>query len=81
MSDIDARLEKCFTALFEDLSPAEARAASAHSLAQWDSMATVTLMALVNDEFGVDLDLDEMEPLASFAALRERLEQSRATHG
>lgn len=43
-------------------------------------MATVTLMAVVNEEFGLDLDLDQMESLLSFAAMRSELE-TRLTNG
>jgi len=34
----------------------------------------VTLMAVVNEEFGSDLDLDQMEPLRSFGSLLDHLE-------
>jgi acyl carrier protein len=35
--------------------------ASADGLAQWDSLATLNLMALIEEEFGVSIDLDELE--------------------
>jgi acyl carrier protein len=73
-SDIAARLETCFAAVFPDLQPEQLRAAQAERVAAWDSMATVTLMAVINEEFGTDLDLDQMEPLGSFDALRSELE-------
>lgn len=66
--ELPARLERCFAAVFADLSPAELRQANAGQVAAWDSMATVTLMAVVNEEFGLDLDLDQIEPLQSFDA-------------
>ena len=66
--ELPARLERCFAAVFSDLSPAELRQVNADQVAAWDSMATVTLMAVVNEEFGLDLDLDQIEPLRSFDA-------------
>jgi acyl carrier protein len=35
--------------------------ASAAGLEQWDSLATVNLLALIEEEFGVSIDLDELE--------------------
>ena len=78
--DITSRLETCFWSVFSDLSPEQIRAARADQIAEWDSMATVTLRAVVNEEFGLDLDLAQMEPLLSFAAMRSELE-TRLTNG
>jgi len=75
-----ARLERCFAAVFPDLSPEQLRQADADNVAAWDSMATVTLMAVVNEEFGSDLDLDQMEPLRSFESLLGHLEHN-SQHG
>ena len=79
-TDIAARLEKCFAAVFDSLTPAQLRAARADEIAAWDSMATVTLMALVNEEFGIELDLDELETLSSFDAMLAYL-KSKVSHG
>jgi acyl carrier protein len=70
-----ARLERCFAAVFPGLTPEQLRQADADNLAAWDSMNTVTLMAVVNEEFGSDLDLDQMEPLRSFQSLLGYLER------
>lgn len=75
--EMAARLERCFAAVFPDLAPQQLRQADAGTVAAWDSMATVTLMAVVNEEFGLDLDLDQIEPLQSFDAWLGYLE-SRA---
>jgi acyl carrier protein len=72
--DITGRLEKCFEAIFPDMTPEQIRAANSEQVTQWDSMATVTLLAVVNEEFSSDLDLDQMEPLGSFTAMRQYLE-------
>lgn len=79
--NMTARLEKCFSAVFPDLSAEQIREVRADQVAQWDSMATVTLMAVVNEEFGIDLDLDQMEPLTSFETLCQFLEANSPNHG
>ena len=76
--EITGRLEKCFAAIFPDLTPEQIRSASSDRVAQWDSMATVTLMAVVNEEFNCELDLDQMEPLSSFPAMLQHLEKQLA---
>lgn len=79
-AEIAARLESCFAAVFDNLAPAQLRAAHPDSVAAWDSMATVTLMAVVNEEFGIELDLDQMETLNSFESMAAYLE-SHSAHG
>ena len=39
----------------------QALQASAAGLTQWDSLATLNLLALIEEEFGVSIDLDELE--------------------
>jgi len=47
--------------------------ASAGTLAGWDSLAMVTLVALVETEFGLKLDPLDMAECDSFAAFRSHL--------
>ena len=73
MDSTKARLRKCFTTVFPDLNEEQALQASAATLAQWDSLATVNLLALIEEEFGVSIDLDDMEDpsFKSFLAMIE----------
>ena len=61
MDSTTARLMKCFTTVFPDLKEEQTLQASAAGLKQWDSLATVNLLALIEEEFGVSIDLDELE--------------------
>lgn len=56
--DAPERLTRCVRLVFPGLSPAEARAASAETVDGWDSVSAVTLLALVEEEFGVPVDPD-----------------------
>ena len=49
--------------------------ASAAALTQWDSLATLNLLALIEEEFGVSLDLDELEA-PSFKTFLEMIEKA-----
>jgi len=61
MDSTTARLRKCFATVFPDLSDEKTLQASAAELTQWDSLATLNLLALIEEEFGVSIDLDDLE--------------------
>ena len=61
MTDPKDRLIRCFTAAFPHLSHEETIHASPNSVARWDSLATVTLFALVEEEFGLNLSIDQLD--------------------
>jgi acyl carrier protein len=69
MSDTQERLIRCFQAVFPELSETEAPRASASSLAAWDSVATVTLAASVEEEFGIQFEAEDIEKLDSFQSI------------
>ena len=68
MSDARARLAECFAAVFPDLTPAEIETARPDTVAAWDSVANVTLLAVIEEEFGVTVPPDDLERLDSFPA-------------
>ena len=70
MPDVDDRLVRCFSSVFPELSDEQIRSASAESLSTWDSFATVTLVAVLQEEFGLDIDPDDLEKLVSFERVR-----------
>ncbi len=65
------RLVACFENVFPALDRAAIPTASHDSCAAWDSVANVTLLTLVAEEFGFDLDFEEFEDATSFAAVLE----------
>ena len=73
MDEHRARLVKCFAAVFPDLPESEIPAATPERVAAWDSVANVTLLAVVEEEFGVTIDVDDLEHLTSFEALLDYL--------
>lgn len=63
-----ARLVSCFEVVFPNL-PAEAiPAARQDSIEAWDSVAAITLISVIEDEFQVTVDLEKLPELTSFAA-------------
>jgi len=75
MPDLDGRLTAIFRVAFPQLSDAEARQATRESVSGWDSIATVTLYSLIEEEFGEQLDLEDAAEWASYQQVREVLEK------
>lgn len=69
MPDLGARLLRCFSSVFADLSADEIRAASVESLGAWDSLSAVTLIAVLQQEFGLQIALADYPKLKSFQAV------------
>lgn len=65
---IRARLAGCFQNAFPDLDPAAIESASMDTVPTWDSMYTLNIVALVEEEFDILIGIDEIGALASFAA-------------
>lgn len=81
MSDpIAQRLITCFTAVFPTQATSDLLAATTDSLAAWDSIANVTLIGVIEEEFNIAIDIDELSALDSFAAIRSMLAERQATN-
>lgn len=78
MDAIATRLTNCFQTVFPDLAPADIPAASQNSLAAWDSVAAITLVNVIEDEFAIPIDFDRLPELDSFEKIREYLSHEMA---
>jgi acyl carrier protein len=78
MSDIQARLARCFQAVFVDLDPAQISEASTSTVASWDSLNHINLLTVIGEEFGVEVDYEESAELTSYAAMAEHLNRRLA---
>jgi acyl carrier protein len=52
--------------VFPDLKEAEIPTASQETVVAWDSVAAITMMNVIEDEFGLEMDLDDLADLDSF---------------
>jgi acyl carrier protein len=73
MADIESRLVDCFAATFPELDRREIRSASAGSIATWDSLAGITLISVIEEEFGVAISPDDVPDLISFELILDYL--------
>ena len=69
MSVTKTRLETCFAAVFPMLDPADISTASNENTEGWDSVASITLFMVIEEEFGVHVPEDELATLTSFETI------------
>lgn len=77
MNDIPQRVASCFSNVFPALRPEDISRASTASLASWDSVAHVTLLSSIAEEFGVELEMEDFDELVSYALIVDYLEQKQ----
>ena len=78
MSEQPEKLVRCFRAVFPDLAPDEVLLASVQTVPQWDSLATVTLVALMQREFNLEIDPLDVVDCDSFESMRAYLRERGA---
>ena len=74
MNSNQQRVIRCFSNVFPDLPEEEIPRASTASLAAWDSVAHVTLLSSIAEEFGLTFELEDYEELVSYPLIVDRLE-------
>jgi acyl carrier protein len=74
MNNIEERVIRCFSNVFPDLREEEIRRATTASLAVWDSLAQVTLLSSIAEEFGESFELEDFEELVSYPLIVDHLE-------
>jgi acyl carrier protein len=78
LDNITARLANCFRSVFPALPEGAIPGANQANVAAWDSVATITLINVIDDEFHVLLDYERLAEFDSFAAIHAFLEESPA---
>lgn len=73
MSELETRLLRCFASVFPALSREELRTVNAESTGILDSLSMVTLVAVIQEEFNVEIAPEIICQLTSFDAFRDYL--------
>ena len=71
------RLSDCLAAYFSGLAREEIPRASMATVGEWDSMASVTLIAIVGEEFGLEIAPEDYEKFVSYELILDYLENQR----
>jgi acyl carrier protein len=82
MDDAESRekLLKCFSAVFPEMKPVEIESANFENTSGWDSIAHVTLLTLVSEEFDMEVDFEKFETVNSFSGFLNLIVET-ASHG
>jgi acyl carrier protein len=75
MDNLEQRLKNVFETVFPNLSLEKIESASQESVETWDSVAAITLLNLIEEEFGIEMDLDRAAELTSFPKILEYLKE------
>jgi acyl carrier protein len=69
------RLVRVFEAVFPDLPPASIPTATQETVKTWDSVAAITLLNLIEEEWEMEVDFADVAELTSFAKILAYLNQ------
>jgi acyl carrier protein len=75
MDETRQRLTNCFQVVFPELPLEAIPSASTTTIATWDSVAAITLMNVLEDEFSLEMDLDDLADLDSFEKIHAYLQR------
>jgi acyl carrier protein len=75
MNNVEEKLSYCFSVVFPKMDPSHRASATTENTSGWDSVAQVTLLTMIGEEFGIDIDFEEFEGATSFEALASRINE------
>jgi acyl carrier protein len=78
MTELESRLVNCFKITFPGLDPREIPTVSMASLASWDSLAGITLISLIEEEFSLSISPDDVPDLISFELILDYLQKNQS---
>jgi len=80
MDEQNKRLLTCFRTVFGELPDAELMKATTSTLAAWDSVASITLVNVIEEEFQIQLDYDAIPEMTSYEAVAKYVSAADGAH-
>lgn len=83
MTVIESKLVECMKTVFPAVSEEKLADASIENLEQWDSLSTVTIAALIEESFEIEIGPENLVKLTSFqniASFLKELESKKETN-
>lgn len=77
MTETTNKLIQCFRIVFPDLPENQIPTAAQDEVLAWDSVASITLINVVEDEFGLTMDLERLAEFTSFPAILRYVEEQK----
>jgi len=81
MNDLEDKLIDCFSAVFPKRSRDEIRIADRDSMEEWDSLTGIMLVAVVQQELKVEIDVMDLGQLGSFRSMLLYVSERLQTDG
>ena len=78
MHKTEERLVRAFQTVFPDLPVEKIRTASQDTVEAWDSIAAITLINVIEEEFEIQMDFDDVAQLTSFPTILKYVEERTA---
>ena len=75
----ERRLTSCFQTVFPDLPETSIPSATQALVPAWDSIAAITLVNVIEEEFQIQMDFDLLGELDSFQRILKYLEQQKVS--
>lgn len=69
MTDLCSQLDECFASVFPKLASEELRCLTSRTSEAWDSMATITLIGLIEEHFNVEIPPEDVPNLLSYSEI------------
>jgi len=69
LNNVQDRLTRCFSAVFASLPEQQIAGASVDTVDGWDSVAAATLVTTIEEEFGMEFDVEVLGDLTSYQAI------------
>lgn len=69
MPDVRSRLVTCFHTVFEGLSDTQIEESARNSMEEWDSVAAITLVSVLEEEFNVQIDYERLPEFDTFSKI------------
>ncbi len=79
MDKIKEKLAHCFSLTFPKMNPSQYASASTENTKEWDSVAQLTLLTVIGEEFGIEIDFTEFEGATSFESLATKISEITAS--
>lgn len=83
MTVIESKLVECMKTVFPTVPEEKLADASIENLGQWDSLSTVTIAALIEESFEIEIGPENLVKLTSFqniASFLKELESKKETN-
>jgi acyl carrier protein len=79
MFDIETRVHQCFALVFPDLSEAQIKEAVLDKTPEWDSLSTVTLLTVLEEQFAIQIPFTDVAKMISFRSTVDYLRDRQCT--